>query len=94
MNHDDDFFLKRSLRTLYPYLKSELRWTLRIIFSKAVMDDVGPERKAIASIFEIANETVTFNGIDQMSPFGLNQFKMTFTSTVFADSIKCGVTIM
>lgn len=58
------------------------------------MDAIDPERKSIASIFEIANEAVTFNGTDQMSPFGLNQFKMTLTSTIFADSIKCGVTIM
>jgi hypothetical protein len=58
------------------------------------MDAIDPERKATASIFEIANETVTLNGIDQMSPFGLNQFKMTLTSTMSADSIKCGVTVM
>ncbi len=75
-------------------MKSEQSWKLKMFISGVGME-VGPERIASRCIFDAKNENaVIFNSTEEMNPFGFNQFKMTFTKIVFADSIRFGAVIM
>lgn len=79
---------------MYPMLTSERDWSLTVNLNEVVADFVKPERKSMASLFNIGNESVTFYGTEQMSPFSFNNFKMTITSLNDADVYKVGISIV
>jgi hypothetical protein len=58
------------------------------------VDSLGPERISIASIFDVAEESVVFDSTEELDPFAFNHFKTTFTKIVFSDSIRVGATIL
>jgi hypothetical protein len=76
-------------------LNSEKDWLLTVNLNDVVADYVKPERKSVASLFNVgASEVVSFYGTKQMSPFNFDSFKLTITDLNDADSIKCGISIM
>lgn len=80
---------------MYPMLNSEKDWLLTVNLNDVVADYVKPERKSVASLFNVgASEVVSFYGTKQMSPFNFDSFKLTITDLNDADSIKCGISIM
>lgn len=79
---------------MYPMLNSEKNWLLRVIMNSIVAEAVKPERKSTASLFYVGEETVSFYGTQQMSPFNFDTFKFTLTSLYDATSIRVGVSIV
>ena len=79
---------------MYPMVNSEKNWLLRVKLNEVIADFVKPERKSVASLFNIGNESVTFHGTDPMSPFSFNCFKMTITSLNDAERFRLGISIM
>lgn len=79
---------------MYPMLNSEKNWSLKVVLNEVVNDFVKPERKSLASLFNVGNETVTFYGTEQMSPFNFDNFKFTITSLNDAGTFKVGISIM
>jgi hypothetical protein len=80
---------------MYPMLNSEKDWLLTVTLNDVVADYVKPERKSVASLFNIGgSEVVSFYGTKQMSPFNFDCFKLTLTDLNDADSIKVGISIM
>ena len=63
-------------------------------FNNVVADLVKPERKAIGSIFNVANENVIFTGTEKMSPFNFDSFRFVVTSVKDAESFRIGISIM
>jgi hypothetical protein len=86
--------LQESYRKMYPMVNSEKNWLLRVNLNEVIADFVKPERKSVASLFNIGSESVTFHGTDEMSPFSFNSFKMTITSLNDAERFKVGISIV
>ena len=60
---------------MYPMLNSEKDWLLTVTLNDVVADYVKPERKSVASLFNIGgSEVVSFYGTKQMSPFNFDCF--------------------
>lgn len=74
---------------MHPMLKSEKQWTLNSPLGK-----LQPDKISTASIFNVGNEDLKFQGSENMSPFNFDSFTTYFTSKFEVDSCKIGVNIM
>ncbi len=79
---------------MHPFLKSESLWKLNVIYKGIVSQSVKPEKKSVASIFQIGLETVKFFSTEQMSPYDFDHFTLTIIKCSKADGIKIGITIL
>lgn len=76
---------------MYPMLRSELPWTLRVTMNNVKSEGVQPQRLANSSVFNV--ESAAFDGLNEMSLLNFDSYVCTILAAEF-DSIRIGVKIM